>query len=61
MVRRMSNKLLAYQSNCVDAFRMECSVEDIKTNSEAKKLAKYINRQGKIIDKVVRLLKKIVL
>lgn len=55
----MVSKLLAYQYDCVGAFRMECSAEDIKTNPEAKKLAKYINRQGKIIDKIIRLLKKI--
>lgn len=59
MVRRITNNLLAYQSDCVDAFKIECSVEDIKTNPEAKKLAKYINKQSKIIDKIVRLLAKI--
>lgn len=59
MVRRISNILLSYQSDCVDAFRMECSEKDIKTNKEAKNLAKYINRQGRIIDKIVRLLTKI--
>ena len=55
----MVRKLLQYQSDCVEAFRMECSTEDIKTNPEAKKLARHINRQGKIIDKIIRLLKRI--
>lgn len=55
----MVRKLLKYQSDCVEAFRMECSIEDIKINPEAKKLAKYINRQGKIIDKIIGLLKRI--
>lgn len=59
MVRRITSSLLAYQSDCVDAFKMECSMEDIKINPEAKKLAKYINRQSKIIDKIVRFLTKI--
>ena len=37
--------LMMYQRDCVDAFRMEFSKEDIKHNSEVKKLAKFINRQ----------------
>ena len=56
---RVINILQIYQSNCVDAFKMECSVSDIKTNTEAKRLAKYINKQGKIIDKVIKLLTKL--
>lgn len=44
--------LIMYQRDCVDAFRMEFSKEDIKCNSEAKKLAKFINRQGRKIDKI---------
>lgn len=55
----MVRNLQAYQKDCVDAFRMECSSSDIKTNPEAKKLAKYINKQGKKIDKITRLYKKI--
>lgn len=51
--------LLLYQSDCADAFRMECSPSDIRTNPEAKKLAKYINRQGKKIDKITRLQRKV--
>lgn len=56
---RIINGLQVYQDNCVDAFKMECSSFDIKTNAEARKLARYINRQGKIIDKVTKLLMKI--
>lgn len=41
-----------YQQDCIDAFRMEFSKEDIKCNSEVKKLAKFINRQGRKIDKI---------
>ena len=44
--------LMMYQRDCVDAFRMEFSKEDIKCNSEVKKLAKFINRQGRKIDKI---------
>ena len=44
--------LIMYQRDCVDAFRMEFSKEDIKCNSEVKKLAKFINRQGRKIDKI---------
>lgn len=40
-----------YQRDCVDAFRMEFSKDDIKHNPEVKKLAKFINRQGRKIDK----------
>lgn len=41
-----------YQQDCIDAFRMEFSKEDIKHNSEVKKLAKFINRQGRKIDRI---------
>ena len=56
----MVRNLQTCQSDCVDAFRMECSPSDIRTNPEAKKLAKYINRQGKKIDKITRLQKKVI-
>lgn len=50
--------LIMYQRDCVDAFRMEFSKEDIKCNSEVKKLAKFINRQGRKIDKIDKNAKK---
>lgn len=55
----MVGDLRAYQRACVDVFRMECSAEDIKNNKEAKKLAKFINRQGKKIDRILRQCSKI--
>ena len=55
----MVRDLQGFQSDCVDAFRMECSKEDIKTNPEAKKLAKYINTQGRKIDKITKLQRKV--
>jgi hypothetical protein len=55
----IKNKLLMYQRDCVNTFKMDCSTEDIKINPEVKKLAKYINRQGRTIDKIVRLLTKL--
>ena len=50
--------LIMYQRDCVDAFRIEFSKEDIKCNSEVKKLAKFINRQGRKIDKIDKNAKK---
>lgn len=41
-----------YQQDCIDAFRMEFSKEDIKHNSKVKKLARFINRQGRKIDRI---------
>ena len=41
-----------YQQDFVDAFRMEFSKEDMKCNPEVKKLAKFISRQGRKIDKI---------
>lgn len=41
-----------YQQDCIDAFTMEFSKEDIKHNTEVKKLAKFINRQGRKIDRI---------
>lgn len=51
--------LQKYQSDCVDAFKIMCSKEDIRTNPEVKKLARYINRQGRKIDKITRLQRKL--
>lgn len=55
----MVRDLQAYQKDCVDAFRMECSPSDIRTNPGAKKLARYINKQGKKIDKITKLQMKV--
>lgn len=41
-----------YHKDFVDAFRMEFSKEDIRCNPEVKKLAKFINRQGRKIEKI---------
>ena len=51
--------LRQYQRACVDMFRMECSAEDIRSNREAKKLAKFINRQGRKIDRILKRCRKI--
>lgn len=48
-----------YQQDCIDAFTMEFSKEDIKHNSEVKKLAKFINRQGRKIDRINKMRKSI--
>ena len=49
---KMVVDLKDYQQDFVDAFRMEFSKEDITCNPEVKKLAKFINRQGRKIDKI---------
>ena len=51
--------LIMYQRDCVDAFRMEFSKEDIKCNPEIKKLAKFINRQGRKIDRIDKMRRSI--
>lgn len=51
--------LIMYQRDCVDAFRMEFSKEDIKCNPEVKKLAKFINRQGRKIDRINKMRRSI--
>ena len=48
-----------YQRDCVDAFWMEFSKDDIKYNSEVRKLAKFINRQGRKIDKINKIRRSI--
>lgn len=50
----MVRDLRGFQADCVDAFMLEVSKEDIKTDPYAKKLAKYINKQGKRIDKILK-------
>ena len=51
--------LKGYQRDCIDAFRMEFSKEDIKSNSEVRKLARFINKQGKRIDIINKTKRKI--
>ena len=51
----VARNLRQYQSDCVSAFKMECSAKDIRSNPEAKKLAKYINKQGRLIDRILKL------
>ena len=55
----MVRYLQGFQADCVDAFMLEVSKEDIKTDPYAKKLAKYINRQGKKIDKIIKKQRKV--
>lgn len=55
----MITDLTRYQRDCVDAFRMEFSKEDIKQYPEVKKLARSINKQGRKIDKINRLKSKL--
>ena len=56
---KMVVDLKDYQQDFVDAFRMEFSKEDIKCNPEVKKLAKFINRQGRKIDKIDKMRRSI--
>lgn len=55
----MVTDLTRYQRDCVDAFQMEFSKEDIKQYPEVKKLARSINKQGRKIDKINRLKSKL--
>lgn len=55
----MEIDLRDYQRDCVDAFRMEFSKDDIKNNPEVKKLARLINRQGRKIDKINKMRRSI--
>lgn len=56
---QMVTDLTRYQRDCVDAFRMEFSKEDIKKYPEVKKLAQLINKQGRKVDKINRLKSKL--
>lgn len=56
MVKSQLNK---YQSDLIDAFKMEYSISDIRSNKEAKQLAKYINRHGKRTDRICKLISKL--
>lgn len=51
--------LVGYHKNMVDAFKMEVSTEMLKQNKEARKLAKYINRFGKRVEKIEKLKRKL--
>ena len=58
-MREIICKLEKIQSDYVDVFRMNCSKEDMKSNSDAKKLARYINRHGRKTDKLIKIINKI--
>lgn len=51
--------LVGYHKNMVEAFKMEVSIEMLKQNKEAQKLARYINRFGKRVEKIEKLKKKL--
>lgn len=51
--------LVGYHKNMVEAFKMEVSTEMLKQNKEAQKLARYINRFGKRVEKIEKLKKKL--
>lgn len=55
----MVRDLQGFQSDCADAFKMECSKKDLKNSPEAKRLAKYINKQGRKIDRITKLQRKV--
>lgn len=59
MIDKIIYELQDYQSDCVDALKMEYSSSDSENDLEGKKLEKYVKRQGKIINKVIKLLRKI--
>lgn len=42
----------------IECFKIECDELDIKSNPEAKKLAKEINKKVRTIDKCLNLLKE---
>lgn len=50
---------LAYQQECEDAFRLECSEEDIKCDEDARRLYKYLKRQRTYIRRIDRISCKI--
>ena len=56
---KMVVDLKDYQQDCIDAFKMEFSKEDIKHNSEVKRLAKFINRQGRKIDRINKMRRRV--
>lgn len=55
----MVRDLQGFQPDCADAFKMECSKEDLKNGPQAKRLAKYINKQGRRIDRITKLQRKV--
>ena len=49
-----------YQQECEDAFKLECSDEDIKCDKEARKLFKQIRKQSRYVKRIQRLINKII-
>jgi hypothetical protein len=49
-----------HQQDLEDAFRLDCSEEDIKSDKEAKKLFKQLKKQRKHTHKMEKLYQKIV-
>lgn len=50
---------LSYAQNCLDAFRLECSDEDIKQNDYAKEVHKTLIKQYRYALNIDRLIKKL--
>lgn len=49
-----------YQQDCEDAFRLDCSEEDVKNDKEAKKLFKQLQKQRKCVQIMDKLYQKVV-
>lgn len=57
----MITKLLNYQQDLEDSFKLDCSPEDIESNKEASKLYKKLKKSRKYIDKIKRITDKYII
>lgn len=56
MIYTTINNLRKYQQELEDSFKLNVSKEDMRTNPDAKELAKKLKKQRKVIDKVCKML-----
>ena len=52
------NNTLDYIQSCFDAFNLECSVEDLKENKEARELLKTLRKQRRLAKRIDKLTRK---
>ena len=53
------NRLQEYQNNLEDALRLEITYDEVKETKDGKKLFKYLRRRHRVINHVVKILKKV--
>ena len=57
MIQTKNANMLVFQNEMEDAFRLDCTKEDIKSNKDAKKLYAYIRKSRRKVNRIDKLIR----